>query len=494
MAIAKNRCVRLAKAPLMLAPAVASTILMCACPARETASGQGSATTATQLATDSKTEGVSLWYEFVVSEIGFMLDENGELPKSLDDWKRRVEDVGGRTVTTQYVGDDEGQITTEPLPENEVQFEFGFMPRISLYFFSDLTEWSCLSYNLDLYSLPSRDRFSPGQISRLAAIARGSVEEISQEETSDFPEIHISLTHFHERGIGYRAVVTTNSDKPIHSCSVYVYNLETAAGHDVESIELFSSGFDLASIEHPQENVPRDDAPKLPVEPEPDPWRDFVAEPLSWLLSDSEEIPEFYSGWHRLLSSQRFQEELNYLYRDCERENFALSEVNDGVVLGLEETIRLSSVKVLFRSALEPWISISYTRGGWRWDEKVFDPAYLQKMADKYGGSLECSESTRPFWQRKFSPFESFISGEGRWIQQKEIEANLLLRHGDYGYMASLSLSDNSERESGEGWILPGIDVTIFALDRIGPLTEENIKDAEMLKTLRKLAALPASK
>ena len=203
MATAQRRNARLAKALIMLAPIVSSALLMCACPAREAASGQDATTTATQLATDNKTEGVSLWYEFVVSEIGFMLDENGELPQSLDDWKRKAEDVGGRAVTTIHLANDEGQLITERLPENQIQLEYELAPFVDIYFFSDFTEWSCLSYRLGLHSLPSRYSFSPGYINSLTEVAQGDIKEYS-DVIGDGVEFHAWYTYFRERDIGYR--------------------------------------------------------------------------------------------------------------------------------------------------------------------------------------------------------------------------------------------------------------------------------------------------
>ena len=67
-----------------------------------------------------------------------------------------------------------------------------------------------------------------------------------------------------------------------------------------------------------------------------------------------------------------------------------------------------------------------------------------------------------------------------------------LFRDGGKGYDVTLEISDFYESSSGQRqYGDAAITVSIFALDRIGPLTEENIKDAEMLAMLRKLAALP---
>jgi len=81
-----------------------------------------------------------------------------------------------------------------------------------------------------------------------------------------------------------------------------------------------------------------------------------------------------------------------------------------------------------------------------------------------------------------------------KMYEETGIKTLALFRDSGNGYDVTLEISDFYESASGQRqYGDAAITVSIFALDRIGPLTEENIKDPEMLQTLRKLAALPGN-
>lgn len=69
-----------------------------------------------------------------------------------------------------------------------------------------------------------------------------------------------------------------------------------------------------------------------------------------------------------------------------------------------------------------------------------------------------------------------------------------LFRSSGTGYEVTLKISDWYESVSGSKQFGDAaLTVTIYALERIGALTEENVKNVEMLAMLRKLAALPGN-
>ena len=78
--------------------------------------------------------------------------------------------------------------------------------------------------------------------------------------------------------------------------------------------------------------------------------------------------------------------------------------------------------------------------------------------------------------------------------EETGIKTLALFRDSGNGYDVTLEISDFYESSSGQRqYGDAAITVSIFALERIGALTEENVKNVKMLAMLRKLAALPGN-
>ncbi len=524
MPFVKKPSALLVRAPLLAALAVVSALLICACPAREAAPEQDAATTATQVAAGSESEGVSLWYEFVVSEIGFMLDENGELPQSLDDWKRKAEAEGCTAGVWSEMLREHGvdlsspEYTSQPVRE-QLHISRQLSPHLTITFGEDDSEWLAATAMMWEDRVSYTGKFSVEYLQQLAGMT-GTDLEFKEKETTTVrqhgtdgtrttkPEVHSLVAR--EAGLGYyvnRSRLPTMSDAFIN-CSVL--NLPALAERDISSLgaEHHLTPV-LERLPDVQENKPPEDAPRFPPPPpEPDPWRDFVANPLTPLTQELGRLPRGYAEWKRVISSYDYPERSTPPFADADApqtEPWRIQRLDGRTLIIVDVLERVSELQATFPDAASDWISISYNRHACRWDEMVFKPEYLLAMVEKAGGTVHTEDYSKMVPDlmamsrgKLDADKDSAISWQERESEPMREETGTrtfaLFRDSGNGYDVTLEISDFYESASGQRqYGDAAITVSIFALDRVGPLTEENIKDAEMLQTLRKLEALPGN-
>lgn len=487
MATAKKPSAILVKAPLIAALAVASAMLMCACPAREAAPGQDAATTGTLLAAGSESNGVSLWYEFVVSEIGFMLDENGELPQSLDDWKHKAEEEGCAT----WIFDASSPRYMHRGFQRALHIDQHLKADIEVYFDNAAENWLQLVIHTDEYFATEHQKFSMSYLEWLAEsvgteLVYKSLEEIPDPED---PERNVKFSPAaytftaREESLLYVALKEKMTGMGLYVgiprfVVIGVLNLPALNSRSITSLkEENEFAEEFAVLPDVPENQPPPDSPRLPAPPPlPAPQAVFLAEPFSLVTTTEEHFPCDYTKWIETL-------ERGEAHRwECRELNWQSISTIKGRKITVNYIGRITDIDIRFRDRSSGWSSIAYERVAHRWDELVFQPAFWEKMLERYPGEMH----TQDLYESRtlFGPVE---------IENVGLEHKLWLCDGDLACSAALRDYSPDLIWGLRGIRNPEISVVVYALDRIGPLTKENIKDAGMLQTLRKLAALPAN-
>jgi hypothetical protein len=354
---------------------------------------------------------------------------------------------------------------------------------MTISFFDDLEEWSTISYNHSSDSFKGNAKLSRESLATLAAVSGGCVTE--EEENTEF-EYWTSGSFqalFREGGVGYYLAFTTWDGK-VERCTANALNLAGSKQRGLEPAAIWEAEFDLNALLATGENTPPTDPPRQPLIPTPDPWRDFVLEPLSDVQQENGELPSTYGEWIAQLTSPKAKKPIEGLVFTLTNEPQTIRGPGSQVTVYKRLTGQLTDLSVHFKNESTPWMRLAYTRDNRRWNEWVFSPAYLEEMKELFEGRIT-SEPGIVERGSKSSYYHASISAK------HHTRYRLLLRSGRFGYEVYYNLPNDWGEVPAEMHRAQTLKVKVYSLDGVGPLTPENIADPDELETLKQFEKLP---